>query len=41
MMSRAWRLVPTNSTVPLLEASWRTNFTASWYWASVFSRLMM
>jgi hypothetical protein len=25
----------------LFEASWRTNFTASWYIARVFSRLMM
>ena len=41
MISRAWRLVPTNRIVPRLAASWRTNFIASWYIGSVFSRLMM
>ena len=41
MISRAWRLVPTNRIVPLFEDSWRTNFIASWYMARVFSRLMM
>src|SRR5882672_6011633 len=41
MISRAWRFVPTNRSVPLFEESWRTNFIASRYITIVFSGLMM
>ena len=41
MISRAWRLVPTNRMVPLFEDSFFTYFIASWYMTRVFSRLTM